>query len=146
LRRALAGGRLYAAALLVALPAAARAATVEVEVEGAEAGGGPVLVALCQGGLSGAACGQGDRTETVRGEAVVTFQGVAPGVYAVAAFQDTNRSGQLDRTALGLPLEPYGFSGEVGRRARPDFRDAAFALREPGALIRVRLARALPRR
>ena len=146
MRRGAAGTRLCVAALLVALPATVRAATVQVEVDGAEPGGGPVLVALCQGGLSGAACGQGDRVEAVRGEAVVTFQDVPPGTYAVAAFQDTTRSGQLDRTALGLPLEPYGFSGEVGRRARPDFRDAAFALREPGALIRVRLARALPRR
>jgi uncharacterized protein (DUF2141 family) len=146
LRRRPAGAHLWAVALTLALPAAARAATVEVEVDGVEPGGGPVLVALCQGGLSGAACAQGDRAETVRGGAVVTFEGVTPGLYAVAAFQDTNRSGQLDRTALGLPLEPYGFSGEVGRRARPDFREAAFALREPGALIRVRLARALPRR
>lgn len=137
---------LCAAALLALLPAAARAATVQVEVDGAEPGGGPVLVALCQGGLTGDACGQGDRAEVADGRARFTFPGVAPGVYAVAAFQDTNGNRHLDRTPLGLPLEPYGFSGEVGRRARPDFRGAAFVLREPGALIRVRLARALPRR
>jgi uncharacterized protein (DUF2141 family) len=134
------------ALLLLCLPSAVRAATVEVEVDGAEPGGGPVYVALCQGGLSGSACGQGDSARASGGGARFTFEGVPPGVYAIAAFQDTNRSGQLDRTPLGLPLEPYGFSGESGRRTRPDFRDAAFALREPGALIRVRLARALPRR
>ncbi|GJE40752.1 DUF2141 domain-containing protein [Methylobacterium persicinum] len=139
-------GRLVAAALLAALPAAASAATVEVEVDGAEAGAGPVFVALCQGGLNGSACGEGDSVQARGGEARVSFRDVAPGVYAVAAFQDTNGNRQLDRTPLGLPLEPYGFSGDVGRRARPDFRSAAFSLSEPGALVRVRLARALPRR
>lgn len=138
--------RLCAAALLACLPAAGQAATVEVEVDGAEPGGGPVLVALCQGGLSGSACSQGDSARASGGPARFTFEGIAPGIYAVAAFQDTNRSGQLDRTPLGLPLEPYGFSGEASRRARPDFREAAFAVREPGIAIRVRLARALPRR
>ncbi|GJD35496.1 DUF2141 domain-containing protein [Methylobacterium aerolatum] len=142
---------LGAAALLAILPAvgwatASRAATVEVEVDGAEPGGGPILVALCQGGLSGSACNEGDKVQPQGGEARVVFQNVPPGVYAVAAFQDTNRSGQLDRTPLGLPLEPYGFSGEPGRRSRPDFREAAFSLREPGVALRVRLARALPRR
>jgi uncharacterized protein (DUF2141 family) len=144
-------GRLGAALLLALLPAAAipasaYAATIEVEVDGAEPGAGPVLVALCQGGLSGNACSQGDSARAQGGEAHFVFRDVPPGVYAVAAFQDINRSGQLDRTPLGLPLEPYGLSGEAGRRARPDFRDAAFVLREPGVALRVRLARALPRR
>jgi uncharacterized protein (DUF2141 family) len=129
-----------------AIPAAGFAATIEVEVDGAEPGGGPVLVALCQGGLIGSACNQGDSASASGGAAFFTFRNVAPGHYAVVAFQDINRSGQLDRTPLGLPLEPYGLSGEAGRRARPDFRDAAFVLREPGVSLRVRLARALPRR
>ncbi len=69
-----------------------------------------------------------------------------PGAWAVAAYQDLDGDGRLGRTPLGLPLEPYGFSGAVGRRARPDFDSARFALREPGAVVRVRLARPLPRR
>lgn len=138
--------RLCAAALLAALPSAASAATVQVEVDGAEPGAGPVFVALCQGGLNGSACGEGDSSQASGGEALFTFRGIAPGVYAVAAFQDTNGNRQLDRTPLGLPQEPYGFSGGGGRHTRPDFRTAAFSLSEPGARIRVRLARALPRR
>lgn len=134
--------RLCGALLLLALPGAARAAAIQVEVDGAEPGGGPILVTICQGGLSGAACSLGDKSRDGR----FLFRDVPPGTYAVAAFQDTNGNGQLDRTGLGLPLEPYGLSNDAGRRGRPDFRDAAFSLREPGALIRVRLVRALPRR
>ncbi|MHB2210175.1 DUF2141 domain-containing protein [Methylobacterium sp. CM6257] len=126
------------------MPAAA--ATVQVEVDGIESGGGPVRVALCQGGLSEAFCTRGDDASANGSRALFTFRDVPPGTYAVAAYQDSNGNSRLDRTALGLPLEPYGFSGAVGRRARPDFAATAFTLREPGAALRVRLARALPGR
>ena len=133
-------------AVLALLAGPARAASVEVVVEGAEPGAGEVYVTLCQGGLSEAACPVG-RSAPARGaESRFVFTGIAPGIWAVAAFQDSDGNGRLDRTGLGLPLEPYGFSGAVGRRARPDFAEASFALREPGASIRVRLARPLPRR
>ncbi|WP_375410049.1 DUF2141 domain-containing protein [uncultured Methylobacterium sp.] len=125
---------------------ATRAATVEVEVEGIEPAASDLYVALCQGGLSEKECRIG-QDAPVRGTVQrVVFRGVAPGAYAVAAFQDVNGNGRLDRTGLGLPLEPYGFSGETPRGARPDFGRAAFALREPGAALRVRLSRALPPR
>ena len=137
-------GLLLAGMLCGALPAAA--ATVQVEIDGIEPGGGPVRVALCQGGLGEAACARGDEAPASANRLQFTFQGVPSGTYAVAAYQDANGNGRLDRTGLGLPLEPYGFSGAVGRRARPDFAEAAFSLREPGGTLRVRLARALPRR
>ncbi|WP_019903983.1 DUF2141 domain-containing protein [Methylobacterium sp. 77] len=123
----------------------ARAATVEVVVDGIEPGAGTVYVALCQGGLSEAECRNGqDVPATGRSQRVV-LTGIEPGAYAVAAYQDLNGNRRLDRTGLGLPLEPYGFSGEMGR-ARPDFARARFVLREPGIALRVRLTRALPPR
>ena len=137
---------LAVAASLCALALPVAAATVHVEVDGIEPGGGQVRVALCQGGLSEASCSRGDDAPASADRALFTFRGVAPGTYAVAAYQDGNGNGRLDRTGLGLPLEPYGFSGTVGRRGRPDFAEAAFALREPGSAVRVRLARAVPRR
>jgi uncharacterized protein (DUF2141 family) len=134
------------AASLCAFIVPAAAATVQVEVDGIEPGGGQVRVALCQGGLSEAACVRGDDAPASASRARFVFRAVPPGTYAVAAYQDANGNGRLDRTGLGLPLEPYGFSGTAGRRARPDFAEAAFALEEPGTAVRVRLARALPRR
>jgi uncharacterized protein (DUF2141 family) len=138
--------RIALAAGLCALALPASAATVQVEVDGIVPGGGRVRVALCQGGLSEASCTRGDDAPASGSRALVTFQDVAPGTYAVAAYQDANGNGRLDRTGLGLPLEPYGFSGTAGRRSRPDFAEAAFPLREPGLAVRVRLARALPER
>lgn len=135
---------LLAGGLCGAGPAAA--ATVQVEIDGIEPGGGPVRVALCQGGLGEAACARGDEAPASGDRLRFTFQGVPAGTYALAAYQDANGNGRLDRTGLGLPLEPFGFSGGAGRRTQPDFAAAAFSLREPGGSIRVRLARALPRR
>ena len=123
-----------------------QAATVEVEVEGIEPVTSNLYVALCQGGLSEQNCRIGQDVPVRARTQRVVFADVAPGGYAVAAFQDVNGNGRLDRTGLGLPLEPYGFSGAVGHRGRPDFAQAAFDLREPGTALRIRLARALPRR
>jgi uncharacterized protein (DUF2141 family) len=124
---------------------AAQAASVAVEVEGIEPGG-LLSVALCQDGLSEADCRTGQQAEPRAAAQRFVFPNVAPGIYAALAYQDTNGNGRLDRTGLGLPLEPYGFSGESSRSARPDFARARFTVREPGVAVRVRLSRALPPR
>ena len=125
---------------------AAQAASVEVVVDGIEAAPGTVYVTLCQGGLSGGACRIGDDAPGGGGSRRFSFEGVTPGAWAVAAYQDLNGNGRLDRTNLGLPLEPYGLSNGAGRRARPDFGSARISVGEAGATVRVRLARTLPGR
>jgi uncharacterized protein (DUF2141 family) len=67
------------------------------------------------------------------------FDGLAPGRYAIAAFQDLNGNGSLDRTKLGLPLEPFGFSNDAGRSGRPSFASAAFVLGDGKREISLRL-------
>lgn len=131
---------------LVALAGSAQAANVEVVIEGAEPGAGAVYVTLCQNNLTETGCRLGQDASARGGSQRFLFRDVPPGAWAVAAYQDLDGDGRLGRTPLGLPLEPYGFSGAVGRRARPEFREAGFVLAEPGATVRVRLARALPRR
>jgi uncharacterized protein (DUF2141 family) len=67
------------------------------------------------------------RVEPQDGRASWTFEDLVPGVYAVAAFHDLNDNGQLDRSALGAPSEPYGFSNNVrGSFGPPGFKKAAF--------------------
>ncbi|WP_264047174.1 DUF2141 domain-containing protein [Methylobacterium flocculans] len=139
--RGLAGGLV----LLVFGAGFARAAEVAVEVEGIEPAG-LVSVALCQDGLSEADCRIGQQAPPRAAAQRFLFADLAPGIYAALAYQDTNGNGRLDRTGLGLPLEPYGFSGGSPRGTRPDFAQARFSVREPGASVRVRLSRALPRR
>ena len=130
--------------LLAACPA--QAARLDVIVEGIEPSQGSVYVTLCQGGLSGRDCRTGDEASAEFGVRRFTFDRLQPGVWAVATYQDANGNGVLDRTGLGIPLEPYGFSGATSRRGRPDFSTASFVLQEPGGSVRVRLDRALQRR
>ena len=43
----------------------------------------------------------------------IVIQGIKPGEYAIKMMQDINRDGEFNRSWLGLPLEPYGFSNNV---------------------------------
>ena len=58
----------------------------------------------------------------------IIFEDVNQGHYAVAIFQDLNGNGTLDKNALGIPSEPYGFSNDArGKMGPPKFKDAAFS-------------------
>ena len=64
----------------------------------------------------------------------VHFKDLPPGRYAVAAFQDVNGNGKLDKNFLGIPKEPYGFSnGARGNAGPPKFADAAIMLVPDGS-------------
>ncbi len=64
----------------------------------------------------------------------LTFTGLAPGRYAVAAFHDTDGNGDLTLWPFGLPKEAYGFSNDArGRFGPPLFAQAAFDLPAAGA-------------
>jgi uncharacterized protein (DUF2141 family) len=47
------------------------------------------------------------------GSMICTFDGLPPGTYAVAVAHDANRSGGLDRSAVGRPTEGWGTSNNV---------------------------------
>lgn len=58
----------------------------------------------------------------------VSIDDVPPGVYAVTVFQDVNGNGDIDTNFIGIPKEPYGFSGKVGKMGPPKFSKASFNL------------------
>jgi uncharacterized protein (DUF2141 family) len=70
----------------------------------------------------------------------LTFDNLKAGSYAVAAIQDLNGDGTLNRNGLGMPVEPYGFSRnpEV-RTSAPKFGDAAFILAGPNTVIQIQM-------
>jgi uncharacterized protein (DUF2141 family) len=60
-------------------------------------------------------------------QAVCTFDGVAPGDYAVSVFHDENANGTLDRNFIGMPKEGVGASNDAaGKLGPPKFEDARF--------------------
>jgi uncharacterized protein (DUF2141 family) len=46
-------------------------------------------------------------------KSAVVLTNLDPGQYAIILFHDENGNGKLDRNALGVPTEPYGFSNNV---------------------------------
>lgn len=72
------------------------------------------------------------RTIEVEGTtAGCTFDSLPPGTYAVQAYQDVNNNGMLDKSWIGWPQEPYGFSNNAPVNAGPpSFKLAAIELAE----------------
>jgi uncharacterized protein (DUF2141 family) len=60
---------------------------------------------------------------------VYTFEGLAPGTYAVGVAHDVNDNGKVDTNFIGIPKEPVGVSNDAkGRFGPPKFEDAKFSL------------------
>lgn len=62
--------------------------------------------------------------------------------YALAVFHDVNDNGELDLNWLGLPAEPWAFSGPVKTRFRlPRFEEVSFIFRAGSGERLLRLRR-----
>jgi uncharacterized protein (DUF2141 family) len=74
------------------------------------------------------------------GTALWEVDELAPGRYAVAAYHDRNANGKLDRSALGPPSEPYGFSNDArGSFGPPKFAKAVLELGPGEHSVEIRL-------
>ncbi len=60
------------------------------------------------------------------------------GEYAVAIIQDLNKNGVLDKNFLGIPKEPYGFSGKW-KSGGASYDKALFNTDEVGFSISIKL-------
>ena len=116
----------FAVATLLAWSGTASAADIRVTVAGALPNGTAVYASLCDGGLDVASCKTGMRQQADSSVLTMLFSDVTPGRYAVVAFQDLDGNGVLERSKLGLPLEPYAVSRNAGRQRRPTFQAASF--------------------
>jgi uncharacterized protein (DUF2141 family) len=58
-------------------------------------------------------------------KSAVVLTNLDPGQYAIILFHDENGNGKLDKNALGVPTEPYGFSNNVRGFLGPPAFEAA---------------------
>jgi uncharacterized protein (DUF2141 family) len=64
------------------------------------------------------------------GETVIHLTDLRPGTYAIEVYQDINSNDRMDRSWIGLPLEPYGFSRNARPvLSKPDFARVSFAVK-----------------
>ncbi|MBD2326488.1 DUF2141 domain-containing protein [Alkalinema sp. FACHB-956] len=87
-------------------------------------------------------------TQAVRSQCVkitsdapqITFSNLRAGSYAVAVLHDANSDNQLNRNALGIPTEGFGFSRNPAIRAgAPKFSEAAVVVAGPNTSLQVQM-------
>jgi len=72
--------------------------------------------------------------------AIINFENILLGVYAVAIFFDENGNGIIDKNLLGIPVEKYGFSNNVYPMTRgATFHEAKFNLKAQNQVVSIRM-------
>jgi uncharacterized protein (DUF2141 family) len=73
-------------------------------------------------------------------KSAVVLTNLDPGQYAIILFHDDNGNGKLDKNALGVPNEPYGFSNNVrGFLGPPAFEEAIMEVNVGDKAVRIAL-------
>jgi uncharacterized protein (DUF2141 family) len=74
------------------------------------------------------------------GSLKISFAGLPAGTYAVSAIHDKDMNGKLTTNLLGIPTEPYGFSGQgSGRFGPPAYPDVSFRVPEGGTAVTIQI-------
>jgi len=136
--------RTLSATLVLLLAAqAANAADLRVKVDGITQTTGTLSAML----VNSAEAWDG-KSEPVSGRRVeiaatgsleLVFDDLAPGDYAIRLMHDDNGNGQLDRNAVGMPTEGYGFSNNPRVMRAATFEEARFTLPAAGTSIQIAL-------
>ncbi len=62
-------------------------------------------------------------------KALLTFENVTAGTYAISIIHDENNNGKLDTNFLGIPKEGYGASkNQLPQMSAPNFAENAFSV------------------
>lgn len=120
----------------------AQAADLNVEVAGISEAKGDVVVALFNKSEGWLRKGVIASTATAAqvGTVKVSFPNLAEGEYAVSVIQDLNSNKRLDANAIGMPIEPYGFSNDAaGNFGPPTYDQAKFKFGPDSKSITIKL-------
>lgn len=82
---------------------------------------------------------QGANSSIKDGLATLTFTDVAPGVYGITLFHDTNENKRMDFEASGMPKENYGVSNNVMNFGPPQWEDAKFEVAAEAIEMEIRM-------
>lgn len=108
------------AALLATMPATAATLTVNFTVTDAPTG--QIMLSLYDNEAAHDRGGKPVRAAAVPvkdGKAVATFEGLAPGRYAIKSFHDIDGNGEMGTTPFGMPTEPFAFSNNAPPQGGP---------------------------
>jgi len=118
---------------------------LRIEISGAKASEGQVLVSLFADEVSYMKTPKAERVEGVNstGEAVIVFSELPAGDYAATVIYDRDSDGKLDTGLFGIPTEKIGFSNNArGRMGPAKWSDARFELTPDNATMLISLGKA----
>lgn len=72
------------------------------------------------------------------GEAIVSFEDVPKGEYAVICFHDENENGQMDFELNGMPKENYGTSNNPMSFGPPQFEPSKFEVKNEDLSLEIK--------
>ena len=128
-------------ALLLLATQAANAADLHVKVEGITQPKGMLSALLVNSkeAWDGKSAPVGMRRVeiTATGFIELTFDGLAPGNYAIRLMHDENGNGKLDRNQMGMPIEGYGYSNNPRVMRAATFEEARFSVPAAGKSIQI---------
>lgn len=80
------------------------------------------------------------KTMVVDQKVQVVFTNLSYGSYGVSLYHDENGSGQMEKNAMGIPKEAYGFSNNAkGFFGKPKYKDVVFQLNSAEMQIAINL-------
>lgn len=130
---------LAAAALALALPAAARAGTVSVDLTGLRAGGTLYVQVQTREQFMGQARVAGRIVAApLAGSLSLDLGDVPPGDYAVTIWHDSNGNNRFEMGAAGQPADGWAMANSDRLRGAPTFDVVKLAV--PAAGLRLPLA------
>ncbi|MGB9438336.1 MAG: DUF2141 domain-containing protein [Desulfobacterales bacterium] len=80
------------------------------------------------------------KTRVVDQKVQVIFTNLPYGNYGVSLYHDENANGKMDKNAMGIPKEAYGFSNNAkGFFGKPKYKDIMFQLNSAEMQITIKL-------
>ncbi len=126
----------FALAVLVNGHAYADQVSLDVRVDNVRPDQGQVRVALYDEGTWLAEPVVGEQIDSTATSVTLHLQAPASGRYGLAAYQDTNGDGRLNRNVVGMPSEPTAFSNNAPMSfGPPRFADAALDVSAPSETV-----------
>ncbi|MCX9145894.1 DUF2141 domain-containing protein [Erythrobacter sp. WG] len=104
------------------------AANLAIRFEGIETPKGQIMLSVFDNAAAHDQNGAPVRVAAVPVDgttAIASFEGLAPGDYAVKAFHDIDGDGKMGTNPFGMPIEPYAFSNNAKVQGGPPRWEAA---------------------
>jgi uncharacterized protein (DUF2141 family) len=121
--------------------------SLKVAIAGFKDSQGHLRIALCNSAENYTAIDDGTQmpfrqaeVEVVNPETQHVFEDLPFGFYAIKTSQDKNDNDKLDKSFIGKPTEPYGFSNNArGKRGPPSFEQTKFNFDTDGTVVTIQL-------